>query len=406
VNQENQKRQRLLKILVLTSIAVAVLIYSGFVISEYLDSKNGNQITYTSLPHLPMDGVNPQEIWVDQIRQENEIVQEKVNYIQELMVNNLKEDDAQKNSTQQEIIYLRSEIEAMKAELKENQNALIIPRKEALREELYQASMSNRAESWNQYPSFNQTEIQPEMQAPLSSVDCPEPINLHHIDCTIPSGTTVKAILLSSVDLPCGVKGGSDPLPVKLRIIADGRLSHAVRARLKSGIVTASVYGDLSSERGYFRLEKLVQVRADGHYIETVVAGYISGEDGKYGLRGVVVDKSAQLIESALLTGFLSGASDFFQAASTARLFPACGHAEGNHNPNWRQSAGQLAIAGGSEGVTNAMDALTDYFIKRAEQLRPVIQITPGRIVDITFLESADLGDLYTHERVKTSGAT
>lgn len=246
-----------------------------------------------------------------------------------------------------------------------------------------------------------------EVFTPLSTVCCPEAMNLHHVDQTIPSGTTVKAILLSSVDLPCGVRGNTDPLPVKLRIIADGRLPHAVKARLKSGIITACVYGDLSSERAYFRLEKLTQVKPDGYFIETQVAGYVSGEDGKYGLRGTVVDKSCQLVENALFSGFLSGASNFFEAAATARLSPVLpfGNCAGEScSMDWGQAAGQLSVAGGSGGVTNALDVLTDYFIKRAEQLRPVIQITPGRIVDITFSDSADLGELYTHERVRNGG--
>lgn len=159
------------------------------------------------------------------------------------------------------------------------------------------------------------------------------------------AGTTVKAILLSSVDVPCAVKGSADPLPVKLRIIANGRLPHEVCARLKGGIVTASVYGDLSSERVYFRLEKLTQVRPDGHYVEAQVAGYVSGEDGKYGLRRTVVDKSALLIENALISGFLSGVSEFFEAAALAKLYPNA-IVEGPYGNLSSASWGQTALRG------------------------------------------------------------
>ena len=412
MNEEHLKKQKWWLYGVAALVGIIFLAFCGSVILDYLeDTKKQSNKLYVTNADLPLDGVNPKEIWVDQIRTENEIVQGKVDFIQEMVVGRIKQEDERESSTHQEILVLRSEIDNLRAELKNKQSAPL-PTSENLRAELRNVSEDHRNGDWNPFnsqPPFADSPppFPPEVFAPLTCVTCNEPKNLHHVDRTIPTGTTVKAILLSSVDIPCGVKGSTDPLPVKLRIIADGRLPHKVRARLKSGIVTASVYGDLSSERVYFRLEKLTQVRCDGNYIETVIAGYVSGEDGKYGVRGTVVDKSCQLIENALMSGFLSGASNFFEAAALARLYPAGGYGCAplpGFQPSWGQSAGQLAIAGGTEGVTNAMDALTEYFIKRAEQLRPVIQITPGRTVDITFLECADLGDLYTHERVRSCG--
>ncbi len=406
MNEEHQTKQKRLRYLVAACAGVIFLAASAFIIRDYLHETENQKSSYISTPHLPLDGIDPKEIWVDQMRSENEVVQGKVEFIQEMFLKRIQEEGEREYSTQNEITALRSEIDKLRSELKKNESPEA-PIRENLREELRNASVNYQQGGWDPFAN-SQPSIPPqEVFMPLTLVSCPEPTNLHHINRTIPAGTTIKAILLSSVDMPCGVKGSTDPLPVKLRIIADGRLPHEVRARLKSGIVTACVYGDLSSERVYFRLEKLTQVRADGHYIETQVAGYVSGEDGKYGLRGTVVDKSSLLIENALMSGFLSGASNFFEAAAMSRLYPVTGlngYPAEDCQTSWKQSAGQLAIAGGSEGVTNALDALTDYFIRRAEQLRPVIQITPGRIVDITFSDCADLGDLYTHERVRNMG--
>jgi conjugal transfer pilus assembly protein TraB len=407
VNQEHRNRQRWLKFSVIACVGIVFLGFSFYIISDFVSIDNKTKKTYETSIDLPLDGIDPKEIWVDQIRSENEIVQGKVDFIQEMLVKRVQEDGERDYSTQNEIAALHHELNNLKSELKKNQpNQASL--KDVLRDELREVSNQYQQDGWDPYVNPQQSPFQKEMFTPLSSIICPEPTNLHHVDRTIPTGTSVKAILVSSVDMPCGVKGSSDPLPVKLRLITDGHLPHNVRARLKSGIVTASVYGDLSSERVYFRLEKLTQLRADGNFIETQIAGYVSGEDGKYGLRGTVVDKSSQLIENALLTGFLSGASNFFESAATARLYPqgTCNNTGNNSQPGFGQYAGQLAIAGGSNGVTNALDALTEYFINRAEQLRPVIQITPGRIVDITFLDCADLGDIYTHERVRNSGKT
>lgn len=402
MNEKIKKNQKIL----LYGIGALIFIVVVTLISLSEVSKFKNQ-SHTYRVDLPLDDVDPKEIWVDQIRTENDMVQNKVKYIQELVVSRIKDEEISKSVTHDEIANLRNEIDLLKTELKKKQMEAPLPRQE-LKNELAQVSQSHSQNSWNPF-SFSE-DIIPNLQlneicSPLTSVICPEPVNLMHVDRTIAAGTSVKAILLSSVDMPCGVKGSTDPLPIKLRIIDNARLPNQVRARLKGGIITASVYGDLSSERVYVRLEKLTQVRADGHFIETQVAGYVSGEDGKYGIRGTVVDKSCQLIENAMMSGFLSGVSNFFEAAAMTKLAP-CGAMGAScvnscDTMSWGQTAGQLGIAGGSQGVTNAMDALADYFIRRAEQLRPVIEIMPGRIVDITFLESADLGDLHTHEKIR-----
>jgi conjugal transfer pilus assembly protein TraB len=395
MNQEHEKKQKAMKYGGYAFLALACLGFSAYVISDYLNAIREQAKPYTAQATLPLDNIDPKEIWVEQMRTENELVQSKVDFIQNAMVQKLQEEERKEQFAQKELFSLRTELEGLKEQLKQSEE------KELFFHEMRRPSVMQVA--------HDPFVIQPEEEVfvPLSVAACPDAQNLHHVMRAIPAGTTVKAILMSSVDMPCSVQGSADPQPVKLKIIADGRLPHGVRALLKRGIVTASVYGDLSSERVIFRLEKLTQVRKDGHFIETQVAGYVSGEDGKYGLRGCVVDRSAKLIENALLTGFLSGASNFFEAAAVARLSPfSCTvpfdpHCKGGSCPSWGTTAGQLAIAGSSEGIGNALDALTDYFIKRAEQLRPVIQITAGRIVDITFLDHADLGDLHTHERVR-----
>jgi len=394
------KEKALQRILRYSVFFIAALIFFGFswyVVSDFLDTKSTKTLPRISVPHLPLDGIDPKEIWVDQIRTQNEAVRGKVDFMQDIFNRKVKEEQERDQVVQKQMISMGKELENLKGELSKYQT-----KGSEVREELRQVSQNHLQNFFDPTPFQSPSMVQ-ELAAPLCAVSCPEQKNLKHVDRTIPAGTTVKAILLSSVDIPCSVNGGTDPLPVKLRIIADGRLPHQVRARLKSGIVTASVYGDLSSERIYFRLEKLTQMRGDGYYIETQVAGYVSGEDGKYGLRGTVVDRSAFLIENALLSGFLSGASNFFEASAASRLFPGF-YPNDNAPLSWKNTAGQLVIAGGSGGATNALDALTDYFIKRAEQLRPVIQIAPGRIVDITFSDHAELGDLYTHERVRSSG--
>ena len=225
-------------------------------------------------------------------------------------------------------------------------------------------------------------------------VDKPgKPEKMHHVDTVIPAGTSVKAVLVSSVDMPCGVNTATDPQPVKLRLIDDGRLPKKVRSKLKGSIIIGSAYGDLSNERIYMRIERLTQVRADGNFIETAVAGYITGEDGKYGVKGCVVDKSYKMVENAALSGLFNGISQYLQATAT-RGFSISDQA-------CTFNARDLTANGVCGGANGAFDVLTNYYIKRAEQIRPVIKASAGRIVDVTFIHNAELGDLHVQDRVK-----
>jgi hypothetical protein len=48
-------------------------------------------------------------------------------------------------------------------------------------------------------------------------------------------------------------------------------------------------------------------------------------------------------------------------------------------------SIGETFMSGMAGGATTALDRLSQYYIDRAEQLQPVIQIAAGQVVDIVF---------------------
>lgn len=213
---------------------------------------------------------------------------------------------------------------------------------------------------------------------------------LKNVDRVIPAGTTVKAILVSSLDANCGAYSVNDPQPVKLRILDDGRLPKEVTVALKGGLVIGSAYGDISSERAYIRLERMTQVNPGGDFMETEIAGFVSGEDGKYGLRGCVVDRSEKQVKNAALSGFFSGVSQLAQSAIDAKYSYGCCN-EGNNRTFDTHILDEAALS----GTSSAFDRLSEYYIRRSEQIRPIIQVDAGRIVDITFTHSAEVGDLH-----------
>ena len=325
-------------------------------LSYFLFDDTNSPVSDPPSVDLPGDRIAPQEIWMTKLEAENKLIEKKLSYIEELLLERVKKED-------REMVELRREISVVK----EKASSV----KPALKEE-------------KPFSPFEPAKPIPRL--PLSEVWAEGTKDrVLHVDRVIPAGTTVRAIIVSSVDAPCSVYSAADPQPVKLRILDDGHLPKNVTAQLKGGLLIGSVYGDLSSERIYIRIERLTQVKANGDFVETVVTGFVSGEDGKYGVRGTVIDKSGKMIGNAAVSGFFSGVS---HSIGKARMDP------------------QLAVFGVAKegavaGTSQAFDRITDYFIKRAEQIRPVIQVTAGRIVDITFTHKAELGDLYTQDKVK-----
>lgn len=333
-------------------------------------------IQHKKMVDLPGDKIKPQELWMNRIESKNDLISQRVKFLEKLVL----ESQTKESEKELENTTLRREIANLKEEI----------RKKPQKSTSYLDPLFGPSE---------EEEIEP-LKPPLTELVMEGTSSkVLHVDQVIPAGTTVRAILVSSVDAPCGVNASSDPQPVKLRIIDHGHLPKKVIAKLKGGIIIAAVRGELSSERVYARLERLTQVKENGEFIETEVTGYVTGEDGKYGIRGDVVDKSAKLVGNAAISGMFSGLSQYLQSTANSKYCNLCNSGCCEHVSN---SYGfNLAKEGGVKGASSAFDMLTEYYIKRAEQIRPVIQIEAGRMVDITFTHSAELGDLYTTKKVE-----
>lgn len=201
----------------------------------------------------------------------------------------------------------------------------------------------------------------------------------------LPAGSFVTATLLSGVDAPTGGQADSNPLPVLLRLVDDGQMPNFFRSYVEDCHVTGSTIGYLSSERAHIRLEKLSCILKSGKIIEHNVKGYVTGEDGKAGLRGRVVEKQGALLSRAAAAGFLGGYGDALGNAANVTTVSAAG-TETSINPDLIMEAG-LAQGGG-----DAMTRLADYYMKRANDTFPIIEVDAKRIVEIIFTEGVDFG--------------
>lgn len=222
--------------------------------------------------------------------------------------------------------------------------------------------------------------------------------NRQHIESYIPAGSYAKAILLSGVDVSAGVSSQASPKPVLLRLVDHGSLPNKAVGQMKECRIIAAAYGDLSSERAYMRLEKLSCTQPDGYVIETDVDGYITGEDGKNGVRGRVVIRDGEVLKRGFMGGLLSGLGKATaQTFKTTTVSPLGMTNTVNGKDIFKSS--------GAEGVGDAFELLARYNIQRAEQYQPVIQISAGRVIEVVFHSGSKFGERRTRQKEdKTEG--
>lgn len=218
----------------------------------------------------------------------------------------------------------------------------------------------------------------------LKAWDSGEKKDGRHVSFEIPAGTVVKAVLISGADCSVAVQKPTGPNMVLLRPLDQGNLPRNVRVPLKGSVIIGNAIGDISSERVYIRAERMSLVERDGSFVETELSAYVSGEDGREGMRGVVVDRSGQIVARAAFAAFLQGAGQGAEAALNAKAFEKMAD---------KYSSLEMLRYGPIQGGTTALNKMTDYYIKRAEQLQPAIQVAAGRVVDIIFTRTVKIGE-------------
>ena len=206
-------------------------------------------------------------------------------------------------------------------------------------------------------------------------------------DNYIPAGSFAKAVLLSGVDASTSLTASGDPDPVLIRIIDHGTLPRRFKSDLKDCHLIGAAFGDLSSERAKVRLEKLSCMEvATAEIVETEVAGYVTGEDGRSGIRGEVVSTEGKLLGNSLAAGVLSGLANNFNPSTSYQ--PTSIVAGTSKQPG----TGERLKDSFASGTTSSLDRLSKYYIDRAESLQPIIQVGAGRKVDVIFTEGVFFG--------------
>lgn len=192
------------------------------------------------------------------------------------------------------------------------------------------------------------------------------------------SNTFAKAKVLGGADAPAGVLSSSDPEIMKFEIIDDGIMPNSYRAKLKGCFFSASVVGDISSERGKLRTERLSCIHRDGTSLDIQITGTVS--DSKNGIRGQVVWRDEPIVARAFWGNLWGSLGNIGQQYSQEYSVSPLG------NTSTLQT-NKIPLAAGSSAASGASQTYAKYNIKRAELYHPIIQLAPGTVVDVTFLK-------------------
>lgn len=194
----------------------------------------------------------------------------------------------------------------------------------------------------------------------------------------VPSGTFVRAVVLGGADADASVNGQSKNNGVMLfKLLQPGTLPNGKRSHLQGCFVTASSYGDISSERAYVVLDKLSCAQSGRPIIDRNVTGW-AFFGGKVGIKGKPLMRDNKIMQWAGISGIASGIAAAAQYSQSIQSISPLGSATAVPSAN----IGPYAAYG---GATKAADQLSQYYIKRADQYHPVIQVGSGNLVTIVF---------------------
>lgn len=194
----------------------------------------------------------------------------------------------------------------------------------------------------------------------------------------VPSNTSVRAVILGGADADASVNGQSKNNGVMLfKFLEDGTLPNGQRSRLKGCRVSANSYGDISSERAYGALYRLSCAHPGEPIIDKEVTGWVFF-NGKVGIKGKPLMRDNKVMTWAGVSGALSGIASAAQYAQSMQAISPLGATS-------VVPSSQIAPFAAYGGASKAADTLSQYYVKRAEQYHPVIQVGSGNVVTIVF---------------------
>ena len=194
----------------------------------------------------------------------------------------------------------------------------------------------------------------------------------------VPSNTSVRAVILGGADADASVNGQAKNNGVMLfKFLEDGTLPNGQRSRLRGCRVSAFSYGDISSERAFAALYNLSCAHPGEPIIDKRITGWVFF-NGKVGIKGKPLMRDNKVMTWAGVSGALSGIASAAQYAQSVQAI-------GPYGATSVVPSSQIGPFAAYGGASKAADTLSAYYVKRAEQYHPVIQVGSGNVVTVVF---------------------
>ena len=197
----------------------------------------------------------------------------------------------------------------------------------------------------------------------------------------IPDGSFVRVVMVTGIDAPTGGAAQNDPLPVLFETVGKLDMPNNYKINIKGCRFLGYAWGSLSTERVNARIESGSCI-VNGKTVKINVKGNLIGEDGKPGIRGKVVSKQGQALSAAALASALEAIGGLYSSTTGTTTMGALGVQRTVSGKDVQQSAVGGAISGAAE-------KLSDFYLRRAEELFPIVEVHAGRAVEILITKGA-----------------
>ncbi len=199
------------------------------------------------------------------------------------------------------------------------------------------------------------------------------------------STTFTKATVLGGMYAPTGGQAQQNPAPVLFLVSDLSQMPNEYQADLKGCMVLGSAVGDKTTERAKIRLMNISCVnQEDEEVISEPVTGYALGEDSMEGIRGQMIVRSGDSLSMAIMADVVGGFGRQLQYQSMQTSITPFGQTS-------TIDPGKALESGAGAGFGQAAQRLSQYYIKLAEDLFPVIEINALRTAHLVFTKGVDL---------------
>ncbi|MES5704079.1 TrbI/VirB10 family protein [Acinetobacter baumannii] len=203
----------------------------------------------------------------------------------------------------------------------------------------------------------------------------------------IPDGSFVRVVMINGVDAPTGGQAQSDPIPVVFQTVGKFDMPNNYKMNIKGCRFVGAAWGELSSERVKATIQSGNCI-INGQTVPIQIKGQVVGEDGKTGIRGRVVSKQGQILAKAALASAMEAIGGLYGSTVGTASQSALGTVRTISGSELKQAAVGGAISGGAE-------KLSDFYMQRANDLFPVIEVSAGRTLEIVVQQGGTVANQF-----------